>query len=140
LLGRCLSGSDGFTTKLVEVLLDVSGGSEVARERGGVIVVGGAGQIGSAVVTHYLEGGIAVAVVDKKPAEMNPALGRGAQLHKIIADVTRTEDLSRASSDLARLEWVPRHIVSLAGGALDQEFNCLIDTDETTIRNRSNSI
>jgi NAD(P)-dependent dehydrogenase (short-subunit alcohol dehydrogenase family) len=106
----------------------------VSREQGSVIVVGGAGNIGSAVVARYLEAGIGVAMIDKEPSKTPPQPAQGVQFHQVLADVTRTEDLVRARSELDRLEWPAAHIVSMAGGALDPEFESLIDTDAQTIR------
>jgi NAD(P)-dependent dehydrogenase (short-subunit alcohol dehydrogenase family) len=106
----------------------------VAAEQSDVIVVGGVGSIGSAVVTRYLERGIRVAVVDQDPAPIVGSPGQEARLHQVVADVTRAEDIAQARSDLARLEWGFAHLVSLAGGALPAEFKQLTDTDAPSIR------
>jgi NAD(P)-dependent dehydrogenase (short-subunit alcohol dehydrogenase family) len=101
-------------------------------ERGTVIVVGGAGNIGSAVMSAYLERGISVAVVDKKAGVMPPT--PRAWLHYAVADVTEAGEIARAREELAGLGWAFAHLVSLAGGALPVEFERLTDTDPASIR------
>jgi 3-oxoacyl-[acyl-carrier protein] reductase len=103
-------------------------------EQGNVVVVGGAGGIGTAVVTRYLERGVGVAVVDIAEARVAGGPFQAARLRHILADVTQTEDLARAHYELSRLDRGWAHLVSMAGGALEPEFRNLTDTDVQTIR------
>lgn len=99
---------------------------------GGVIVVGGAGDIGSTLVRHYRSMGVPVAIVDKKKPYQGSETNQGAPLHSVIADVTRLEDLTSAQSELHDLDWSVEHLVSLAGGALDDEFEPFANTRVAT--------
>jgi len=100
-------------------------------EPGTVVVVGGAGAIGSAVVERYLERGVGVLVIDKEPVAAN---AHCAPLHHLQADVTRDDEIARACASAEDLSLPIRHLVSLAGGAFPREFGSLVDTDVETIR------
>jgi NAD(P)-dependent dehydrogenase (short-subunit alcohol dehydrogenase family) len=99
-----------------------------------VIVVGGAGSIGAAVVARYLERGVGVVVVDKDSTPIAVTASRDAPLHHLSADVTRDDDVAGLRSSIERLGLDTPHIVSLAGGALESEFDKLVDTDVDSIR------
>ena len=118
---------------LFALSLDSGRGRNSRDEQGAVIVVGGAGGIGSAVVTAYLERRIDVAVVDKSAGPGITASSSGGQLHHVVADVTQPGEIARARAELARLDWSFAHLVSLAGGALTVEFGTLTDIDASSI-------
>jgi NAD(P)-dependent dehydrogenase (short-subunit alcohol dehydrogenase family) len=99
-----------------------------------VIVVGGAGGIGSAVVRRYLEQDIPVAVVDKKAVPVGSGDAPTGSPDTIVADVTSAEDIARARAELADTGRRWAHLVSMAGGALDPEFGGLANMDVSTVR------
>jgi NAD(P)-dependent dehydrogenase (short-subunit alcohol dehydrogenase family) len=101
--------------------------------QGSVIVVGGAGGIGSAVVTTYLERRIGVVVVDKNASPEITSPSDGGQLHHVVADVTAPGEIARVRAELAQLGWSFGHLVSLAGGALAVEFGRLTEIDASSI-------
>jgi NAD(P)-dependent dehydrogenase (short-subunit alcohol dehydrogenase family) len=101
-------------------------------ERGDVIVVGGSGSIGTAVVERYLERGIGVVVVDKHPFAGRPPFA--ASFHHVQADVTCDDGIALAYASAEALALPIHHLVSLAGGAYPTEFAKLVDTDVEIIR------
>ena len=112
----------------------VVGGATMSRvddELGAVVVVGGAGAIGTAVVRAYLGRGVRVIVVDRAPLTVDADPQR---LAYVAADVTKDSDIALARDRVQSLGWDVRHLVSLAGRAMDSEFGRLTDTSETTIR------
>jgi 3-oxoacyl-[acyl-carrier protein] reductase len=101
-------------------------------QRGSVIVVGGSGGIGSAVVGCYLDRGVEVVVIDKEPAMGNASSAAG--LHYVQADVTRDDQIAAAYASARALTLPIHHLVSLAGGAYPVEFGKLVDTSSEIIR------
>jgi NAD(P)-dependent dehydrogenase (short-subunit alcohol dehydrogenase family) len=101
-------------------------------QRGNVIVVGGSGAIGSAVVGRYLERGVDVVVIDKEPpaGDASPV----ARLHHVQSDVTRDDQIAAAYASAQALMLPIHHLVSLAGGAYPVEFGKLVDTSVEIIR------
>ena len=99
-----------------------------------MIVVGGAGGIGSALVRRYLERDIPVAVVDKKTAPVARGDARPRGPDTIVADVTSPSDIARARVELSEAGRRWAHLVSMAGGAFDPEFGGLRNTDVSTVR------
>jgi NAD(P)-dependent dehydrogenase (short-subunit alcohol dehydrogenase family) len=134
-VGTCgISHESALSSRpLVELSLDTGQLGNGRDERGSVIVVGGAGGIGSAVVTAYLERRIDVAVVDKEPSPSITPPSAGGKLHYLAADVTQRGEIARVRAELARLDWSFAHLVSLAGGALPVEFGSLTDIDASSI-------
>jgi len=106
----------------------------VDGDTGAVVVVGGAGVIGSAVVGAYGQRGVRVVVVDRAPLERYRAGNGATELEQVSADVTRDADIARARAEVEALGWDVHHLVSLAGGAMDPEFGSLTLTTEATIR------
>jgi NAD(P)-dependent dehydrogenase (short-subunit alcohol dehydrogenase family) len=131
-LGVCGDRSLSWRS-LVNASLETGRRRSSPDEQGSVIVVGGAGSIGSAVVATYLERAISVAVVDQNTLPAGTPPSPEARLHQVVADVTQADEIARASLDLAQLEWRFTHLVSLAGGALPVEFESLTDIDASTI-------
>lgn len=100
-------------------------------DQGTVLVVGGAGAIGTAVVRAYRGRGVDVIVIDETSL---PAATAANGVDYIRADVTDDDDVSAARAHVASLDRRVRHVVSLAGGAMDTEFGAFADTSVATIR------
>jgi NAD(P)-dependent dehydrogenase (short-subunit alcohol dehydrogenase family) len=118
---------------LVERSLETGRRRDSRDGQGSVIVIGGAGGIGSAVVTTYLERRIDVAVVDKNASPKVTPPSDGGQLRNVVADVTEPGEIARVGAELAQLGWSFGHLVSLAGGALAVEFGSLTEIDASSI-------
>ena len=101
---------------------------------GAVVVVGGAGTIGRAVVQAYGQRGIRVVVIDREPFEQGGDANGTAGVEQVSADITKDTGIARARADVEALGWDIHHLVSLAGGAMDPEFGPLTRTTEATIR------
>lgn len=94
-----------------------------------IVVVGGTGGIGSAVVKKYQAAGEKTIIIDKEVGDPD----------SIVADVTHVDDIKRAAKELREQGLVVRHLVSLAGGALPDELpkdirNVPDETIEQSIR------
>jgi NAD(P)-dependent dehydrogenase (short-subunit alcohol dehydrogenase family) len=99
--------------------------------QGTVLVVGGAGAIGTAVVRAYRGRGVDVIVIDETSL---PTATAANGVDYIRADVTDDDDMFAARAHVASLDRRVRHVVSLAGGAMDTEFGAFTDTSVATIR------
>ncbi len=86
------------------------------------------------MVTRYLERGVGVIVIDKDSTPIVVGAGSAPLLRQLSADVTDDDDIADARSSIEGLGWDTPHIVSLAGGALESEFEKLVDTDVESIR------
>ena len=106
---------------------------DVKQDKNGrVLVTGGNGWIGSAIVSRYLRNGMDVAVVDISPSSRsgNKANERA---HWIKADVCDADDLLRMRDEVERAMRTVTHVVSVAGGAIDGEFAALKNMESGTI-------
>lgn len=83
-----------------------------------IAIVGGAGGIGQAIVSRYLNIGASVLVIDKN----DPPEGQISLVNSIIADVTNIDDIRLAARKLDDAGIVIDHLVSLAGGASNEEW------------------
>jgi NAD(P)-dependent dehydrogenase (short-subunit alcohol dehydrogenase family) len=103
----------------------------VDDDHGAVLIVGGAGSIGRAVVRGYLGRGIGVIVLDEAPLPPNLAVDG---VDYVRGDITSDDDIAAARAHVESLDRHVRHLVSLAGGAMDEEFGTLTSTSVATIR------
>lgn len=93
-----------------------------------VLVVGGAGDIGRAVVERFEAAGAEVTVADRTATDDRHDRDRSVRL-----DVTDTGAVGALADRVAASGAPLRHVVSLAGGALDEEFEPLASTSASTI-------
>jgi NAD(P)-dependent dehydrogenase (short-subunit alcohol dehydrogenase family) len=103
----------------------------VDDDRSAVIIAGGSGAVGTAVVKRYVARDIGVIVIDKAPL---PTASSSKGVEYLCADVTNDDDIAHAREQVEALGWNVHHVVSLAGGAMEAEFGALIDTSISTIR------
>ena len=86
------------------------------------------------MVTRYLERGVGVIVIDKDSTPVVVGARRDVPLRQLSADVTHDGDIAGVRSSIEGLGWDTPHLVSLAGGALESEFEKLVDIDVESIR------
>jgi NAD(P)-dependent dehydrogenase (short-subunit alcohol dehydrogenase family) len=98
-----------------------------------VVVTGAAGELGLALVGHYLSLGCRVAALDRteeQAASVAEAVGQADHLRVLAADQTQPEDVERAWAAIA--EWgVPRALIANAGYA---KFGSFLDMPAATFR------
>lgn len=99
-----------------------------------IIVAGGAGGIGSAIVDKYVSIGANVVVMDRKPITRTDS-ARQNKVHAVHVDVTRWDSIEQAVKESSSIEGELSHIISLAGHALADEFGTFSDTSLETIEN-----
>lgn len=91
-----------------------------------VVVVGGAGGIGSAIVRRFLAAGHQVAIGDidlEGGLRLTAELGEEARFVPI--DVLDRRSISAFAAELARTGYTIDHLISLAGGSLEGEYKGL---------------
>ena len=101
------------------------------RSNDRIVIVGGAGGIGSAIVSTYLERGLRVVIVDQVCAAEWEDSNR---LEFICTDVLSLKAIAQMRSKLAEDDGTVTHLVSLAGGAIEPEFGRFESIPQATIR------
>lgn len=98
------------------------------------LITGGVGGIGSAVVDRFFKDSLQVLVVDiREPNAQNAHwLDSGAVLYRKL-DVSNSEEVAKLTAQLQNDDIRLRHCVSLAGGALPQEFGGLESINDSVI-------
>ncbi|MDO8536958.1 MAG: SDR family oxidoreductase [bacterium] len=87
-----------------------------------ICVVGGAGGIGRAVVQRYAaRPGSFVLVVDRQPFQGDASIN----IETMVADVTSPNEIISLASNFKNRGIVISHLISLAGGALSEEWSAL---------------
>jgi len=82
-----------------------------------IVVVGGSGDIGSAIVNRYISSGERVIIIDKN----EPMRQASGSFMWMPADVMNLVDIRGIALELTRRRIVVSHLISLAGGALPGE-------------------
>ncbi|MFH0792150.1 MAG: SDR family oxidoreductase [bacterium] len=83
-----------------------------------IVVVGGAGGIGQAVVRRYVDAGESVIIIDKNTL----AEKISGAVEKLTADVTKIDDIKRIAEIFKTRGILVSHLVSLAGGMVPAEW------------------
>ncbi len=91
-----------------------------------VVVIGGAGAIGSAIVRKYIDSGYQVVVADLNQEKKHEIIQQNNDNYLFIpVDVLNTQSLSTFSVTLKSNFESITHLVSLAGGALPEEHTLI---------------
>ena len=91
-----------------------------------VVVVGGAGGIGSAIVRKFVETGYEVAIGDtdlEAALRLTVELGEAARF--VPVDVLDRGSIATFAAELAKTGFAIDHLISLAGGSLEGEYKGL---------------